>query len=174
MQLVTTILDVQPRVSGGSGAKSNDDIAYELCESILEKIKDKLDLDDAKPELFEPDSKGRMTSLTTVLVQEVDRFNKLLKVVKVSRSLPSLMKLRLSGLRTKFLGSLFTLNSTGKMVYFICILNTTKSSKLSIFKFESIFLTILVRVKLRLFYLVSYSVVNGGTTESHQGLCCDE
>ena len=74
---------MQPRLGGGSGGKSNDEIVYELSESILEKIIEKLDIDEAKQEMFEPDDKGRMKSLTTVLTQEVDRFNKLLKVVKV-------------------------------------------------------------------------------------------
>ena len=83
LALVTTILDVQPRLSGGSGGKSNDEIVYELSESILEKVTDKLDMENAKQEMFELDDKGRNHSLTTVLVQEVDRFNKLLKVVKV-------------------------------------------------------------------------------------------
>ena len=75
-------------MGGGSGGKSNDEIVYELSESILEKIIEKLDIDEAKPEMFEPDDKGRMKSLTTVLVQEVDRFNKLLIVVKVTTSPP--------------------------------------------------------------------------------------
>ena len=44
---------------------------------------DKLDIEQANQEMFEPDSKGRLNSLTTVLTQEVDRFNKLLKVIKV-------------------------------------------------------------------------------------------
>lgn len=34
--------------------------------------------------LFTKDSKGRVSSLTTVLGQEVDRFNNLLKVLRVS------------------------------------------------------------------------------------------
>ena len=33
---------------------------------------------------FQTDAKGRVNSLTTVLGQEVDRFNSLLKVIKVS------------------------------------------------------------------------------------------
>ena len=82
--LVGAILDVQPRLGGGGGGKSNDDIAYELAENILGKLMDKFDLDDALKEMFEPDDKGRLNSLTTVLTQEIDRFNKLLKVIKVN------------------------------------------------------------------------------------------
>ena len=81
---MTTILDMQPRMGGGGGGKPSDEIVYELAESILEKLADKLDLEEAKQDMFDPDSKGRLNSLTTVLIQEVDRFNKLLKVIKVS------------------------------------------------------------------------------------------
>ena len=81
--LISTILDVQPRQSSGGTGKSNDEIVYDLAESILGKLMDKLDIEQANQEMFEPDSKGRLNSLTTVLTQEVDRFNKLLKVIKV-------------------------------------------------------------------------------------------
>jgi hypothetical protein len=81
--LITTILDVQPRVSSGGSGKSNDEIVYELSDSILSKIPEKLDIEKAPRALFEPDSHGRLNSLTTVLQQEVDRFNKLLRVIKV-------------------------------------------------------------------------------------------
>ncbi|XP_056004113.1 dynein axonemal heavy chain 6-like isoform X1 [Ostrea edulis] len=82
--LISTILDVQPRQSSGGTGKSNDDIVYDLAESILGKLMDKLDIEQANQEMFEPDAKGRLNSLTTVLTQEVDRFNKLLKVIKDS------------------------------------------------------------------------------------------
>ena len=82
--LITTILDVQPRVSTGGSGKSNDDIVYELADSILGKIPDKLDIEKAPQAIFEPDSCGRLNSLTTVLQQEVDRFNKLLRIIKTS------------------------------------------------------------------------------------------
>ena len=51
--MVHTILEVQPRLGGGGGGKSNDDIVYELAESILEKIMAKLDIDNAKQEMFD-------------------------------------------------------------------------------------------------------------------------
>lgn len=82
--LINTVLDVQPRLSSGGAGKSNDDIVYELAESILEKLMDKLDIEEANQEMFQPDAKGRLNSLTTVLTQEVDRFNKLLRVIKNS------------------------------------------------------------------------------------------
>ena len=80
---MNTILDVQPRLSSGGTGKSNDEIVYELAETILGKLMDKLDIELANQEMFEPDEKGRLNSLTTVLTQEVERFNKLLKVIKV-------------------------------------------------------------------------------------------
>ena len=68
--------------SGGSG-KSNDEIVFELSDSILSKLPDKIDIEKAPQSMFHPDSMGRLNSLTTVLQQEVDRYNKLLSVIKV-------------------------------------------------------------------------------------------
>lgn len=44
---------MQPRLGGGGGAKSNDDIVYELADSILEKVIDKLDIENARQDMFE-------------------------------------------------------------------------------------------------------------------------
>uniref|UniRef100_A0A671M0J4 Dynein heavy chain ATP-binding dynein motor region domain-containing protein n=1 Tax=Sinocyclocheilus anshuiensis TaxID=1608454 RepID=A0A671M0J4_9TELE len=70
MTLISTILEVQPRSSAAGGGKSNDEVVHELADSILS--------------LFLQDSNGRVNSLTTVLGQEVDRFNFLLRVLKVT------------------------------------------------------------------------------------------
>lgn len=51
--LVNTILEVQPRTASSGGGKTNDEIVYELAESILQKLPEKLDLDKALPEMFE-------------------------------------------------------------------------------------------------------------------------
>ncbi|KAI9538399.1 Dynein heavy chain 6, axonemal [Dissostichus eleginoides] len=84
MTLISTILDVNPRSSACAGAKSNDDIVCELAESILAKLPDLLEMDEAIETLFIRDENGRLNSLTTVLGQEVDRFNNLLRVLKLS------------------------------------------------------------------------------------------
>ncbi|CAG5125810.1 unnamed protein product, partial [Candidula unifasciata] len=88
--LLGTILEVQPRVSGDETGLSNDDIVYALADNILDRLIDKLDVEEADPSMFAPDSKGRQNSLTIVVTQESERFNKLLKVIK--RSLDQLKK----------------------------------------------------------------------------------
>ncbi|KAI3352270.1 hypothetical protein L3Q82_005249 [Scortum barcoo] len=82
--LINTILDVNPRSSACHGAKSNDDIVCELAESILAKLPERLDMDEAVETLFVRDKNGRLNSLTTVLGQEADRFNNLLRVLRAS------------------------------------------------------------------------------------------
>ncbi|XP_037621211.1 dynein heavy chain 6, axonemal [Sebastes umbrosus] len=84
MTLISTILDVNPRSSAGHGAKSNDDIVCELAESVLAKLPERLDMDDAVESMFVRDEHGRLNSLTTMLGQEADRFNNLLKVLRMS------------------------------------------------------------------------------------------
>ncbi|XDV14902.1 hypothetical protein PO909_015071 [Leuciscus waleckii] len=84
MTLICTILEVQPRSSAAGGGKSNDELVHELADTILAKIPEKLDMDAAVESLFLQDSNGRVNSLTTVLGQEVDRFNFLLRVLKTS------------------------------------------------------------------------------------------
>jgi len=50
---VTTILEMQPRVSGSGSGKSSDENVYELAEKTLGQIIDKLDIEEAKPEMFQ-------------------------------------------------------------------------------------------------------------------------
>lgn len=44
---------MQPRLASSGGGRTSDEIVYELAESILSKIPEKLDIDKALPELFE-------------------------------------------------------------------------------------------------------------------------
>ncbi|XP_054635035.1 dynein axonemal heavy chain 6 isoform X2 [Dunckerocampus dactyliophorus] len=84
MNLINTILDVNPRSSAQMGAKSNDEIVCELADSILAKLPESLDMDEAIESIFERDDNGRLNSLTTVLGQEADRFTKLVRLLRVS------------------------------------------------------------------------------------------
>lgn len=80
--LLGTILDVQPRLVASGGAKTPDQIVYELAEMIQDKLpRVKIDLDLAKEGTFELDGRGQVKSLSTVLRQEIDRFNNLLRVL---------------------------------------------------------------------------------------------
>ena len=51
--LVETILNMQPRLGGGGGGQSNDDIVFSHASDVLSQLKDKLDLEEAKPEMFQ-------------------------------------------------------------------------------------------------------------------------
>ncbi|XP_021113900.1 dynein heavy chain 6, axonemal [Heterocephalus glaber] len=82
--LINTILEVQPRSSAGGEGKSNDEIVQELVASIQTRVPEKLMLEGASESLFVKDPQGRLNSLTTVLSQEVDRFNNLLKLIHTS------------------------------------------------------------------------------------------
>ncbi|XP_019373751.1 PREDICTED: dynein heavy chain 6, axonemal [Gavialis gangeticus] len=82
--LITTILEVQPRSTTQGSGKSNDEIVQELASTILTKLSRKLDMEAASESLFIKDDQGRVDSLTTVLGQEVDRFNNLLMLLRVS------------------------------------------------------------------------------------------
>jgi len=48
---------MQPKQTGGGSGKSNDVIVYEMATGILDKVIDKLDIDEAKPEMFEVSGK---------------------------------------------------------------------------------------------------------------------
>lgn len=82
--LITTILEVQPRSSSGGEGKSNDEIVQELVASIRTRVPESLQMEGASETLFVKDPQGRLNSLTTVLGQEVDRFNNLLKLIHIS------------------------------------------------------------------------------------------
>ncbi|XP_006738893.2 dynein heavy chain 6, axonemal [Leptonychotes weddellii] len=82
--LINTILEVQPRSSSGGEGKSNDEIVQELVASVRTRVPETLEMESATESLFIRDPQGRLNSLTTVLGQEVDRFNKLLKLIHTS------------------------------------------------------------------------------------------
>lgn len=81
---IDTILLGQPRQSGGDSTNTSDEIVLHIIERVSSSLAKKIDSDDMLPELVQLDSHGRVPSLTTVLMQETDRFNKLLNIIHVS------------------------------------------------------------------------------------------
>lgn len=80
--VVDTILEGQPRSSGGGGgASDNDDIVMGMIEQIGATLTTKISSDNPYKAQMQLDDRGRVPSITTVLLQETDRFNRLLGVV---------------------------------------------------------------------------------------------
>ena len=50
--MIRTVLEVQPRLSSGGSGKTSDEIVYELSDSILCKLPDKLDMEQAHKSLM--------------------------------------------------------------------------------------------------------------------------
>ena len=82
--MINTILEIQPRVTGGGGSgKSSDEIIQELVENLEKEVPHVLDMQDHVKDLFKK-TDGLMTCMATVLMQEAERFNKLLTKMKSS------------------------------------------------------------------------------------------
>jgi dynein heavy chain len=85
--MMSTLLSLQPRdTGGGSGgeAKTSDEIVTDMAISIEESLPDYLSDDEAGPTTFVIQDNGLLSSLATVLKQEMVKFNRLLRVVKTS------------------------------------------------------------------------------------------
>lgn len=86
--IVQTILDIQPRITTGAGGKSSDEVIQELVEDLKKRKPLFLDTHACAKDLFKTDHSGLMHCLSTVLAQEIERFNKLLH--KINDTLISL------------------------------------------------------------------------------------
>jgi dynein heavy chain, axonemal len=90
--MLRTILSIQPRVSASGSEKTPDEIVLELVSSLQKDLPPLLSrvLDpktpDIKPnqEMWITNEKGLIPSLSTVLLQEMTRFNTLLQAMDVS------------------------------------------------------------------------------------------
>lgn len=81
-----TIVEAYPKSLAGAADKSDDEIAMEIAIDISEKLVKFIDVDLAHSTIMKVDDKGRLPSLSTVLMQEIERFNKLLDVIHHSLS----------------------------------------------------------------------------------------
>ncbi len=82
--MVEKVLSIQPRVGGsGGGGLTPDEIVLEKAKAIAEKIPPNLDRTEGLKDLFKTNN-NLLPSLTTVLLQEMAKFNKLLAVMRKS------------------------------------------------------------------------------------------
>ncbi|CAM9277540.1 unnamed protein product [Ascophyllum nodosum] len=81
LNLMQTILSLQPRESSGGGGKSNDDIVTELAEELESQVPALLLDEDAGPTTFVVQENGLLLSLAIVLKQEMVKFNRLLSTM---------------------------------------------------------------------------------------------
>jgi dynein heavy chain len=82
--MLETILDIQPRISSGGGGKSSDDIVADTIAELQENQPALLDITECAKNLFKPNSQGILSCFATVLLQEIERFNKLLSYIDKS------------------------------------------------------------------------------------------
>mmetsp|Transcript_39172 Transcript_39172/g.65698 ORF Transcript_39172/g.65698 Transcript_39172/m.65698 type:complete len:1242 (-) Transcript_39172:75-3800(-) len=81
-RILATVLSIQPNVGGGGdGGKTSDEVVAEAAKMMEDKVPKLLNRKSAHPIIFKK-KKGVLDSLTTVLLQEMDRFNRLLKRIR--------------------------------------------------------------------------------------------
>ncbi len=80
--IVTSILSIQPREIVSASGVSSDSLVASLAADMEERLPALLDRKKAGPETFKLSPLGVMDSLGTVLSQELERFNRLLGVMR--------------------------------------------------------------------------------------------
>lgn len=76
-----TIVESQTKNISSAG-NDNDELALEMVQKIKTVLFKSITLENMKPELLSKDANDRVHPLTTVVMQEAERFNKLLKIVR--------------------------------------------------------------------------------------------
>jgi len=81
--MVEKILSIQPRVAAGGGGASPEQIVLQRSKEILDKVPADLEKAAGLKELFKSVN-NLLPSLTTVLLQEMEKFNRLLRTMRAS------------------------------------------------------------------------------------------
>ncbi|XP_032594376.1 dynein axonemal heavy chain 6 [Drosophila grimshawi] len=83
---INTLLLGQPRSSADEGQAVENDLCQQIIVRIQKALSNKIQREPIHDTLSVLDNKGQMPSLTTVLVQEIDRFNIALSIIHDSLS----------------------------------------------------------------------------------------
>ena len=81
--IVSKVLSIQPRVGGGGGGLSPEMIVLARSKEILAQVPEDLERSNGLKDLFKANN-GLLPSLTTVLLQEMEKFNRLLREMRKS------------------------------------------------------------------------------------------
>lgn len=84
IRVIDTVLSIQPRVAGGSGGLTPDEIVIGKSKELLGILPELLDKSTGHKELFQRNAQGLIPSFSTVLLQEITKFNRLLSTIKRS------------------------------------------------------------------------------------------
>jgi len=80
---VETVLSIQSRISSGGGGMTTDEIVLAKAKQLLSELPPRMNLAEGKKEQFKM-TNNLYPSFTTVLIQEVEKFNRMLKVMEIS------------------------------------------------------------------------------------------
>jgi dynein heavy chain len=83
--VVSTIIDTQPKTGGSSGGLSREQVVDNICQDLLGKTPDMFEAEDMKEKLRKLPG-GATQPLTIHLRQELDRLNGVLKVTRTTLS----------------------------------------------------------------------------------------
>lgn len=78
------MLSIQPRLATAAGGMSADELVLEKAKELLDSLPGLLLMSEGTKELFIRNEQGLIPSLSTVLVQEMEKFNRLLTKMKQS------------------------------------------------------------------------------------------
>jgi dynein heavy chain len=86
LRIIDTVLSLQPRIVTAAGGKSPEDKVDELATEIMENLPDKVLMSEAAEGLFKLEPNGAFNCLDTVLMQESDRYNRVLDTMRKTLS----------------------------------------------------------------------------------------
>lgn len=85
-KIIETVLSIQPRMTSGGSGKTPEETILEMAAEMAAAMPGELKQDEAAEGMFDRNAEGQMASLAIVLLQEMERFNKLLNAITGSLS----------------------------------------------------------------------------------------
>lgn len=79
--MLTMIIEAYPKSLSGTAGMSDDQIVMEIAIDVSTRLIKAINVDQAHSTIMKMDNQGRLPSLSIVLLQEIERFNKLLEVM---------------------------------------------------------------------------------------------